>query len=372
MMKNHPAKILHLRASTSFGGAEKLMLSCFKKMKQEDFSLFLLGIVKKKRENSSIVEKARESGIASFYLYYRWKFGIYSVFSLVSFLKKNQITIVHSHGYRENILVFFSSWLCDVWKISTVHGWTTHGWRKRIDKIILKRFDIITVPSEEIVDELIQAGIKKEKITLLRNVIDPEALEDRSQSLSFRKEFNIPQDMFTVTYIGRISPEKGLHYLLESASHVKEKIPGIKIVIAGDGTELDILKNHVRKTGLENHVIFTGYREDVGSILRASDVFVNPSLTEGFPLSILEAMYCKVPVVATAVGGIPEIMKTGESGILIEPRNSEELADALVMLFKDSKARERISQNAYRIVTQEYLIDNYCIKLKEVYNRTYS
>jgi len=357
--------ILHLRAGTSSGGADRLILSCLKRCKFPDSKMYLTGIVKKKDRKSYVVEHARKNGINGLYLYYRWKFGVYCLFSLVKFIKKNNISIVHTHGYRENVLGLLASCFCRIRIISTIHGWTSEGWRKKIDKMIIKRFDKITAPSGMILQELADTGIDGNKLVLLRNCIDTERFTGKTDTEKLKYEYNVREDTFIITYIGRLSKVKGVDYLLTAISQLpKDKF---KVIVTGSGEQSEDLKTMVSNLALEDSVIFTGNREDIEIILKMSDVLVQPSLSEGFPLTILEAMYYNVPVIASNVGGIPEIIKNGETGILVKPENPEELRKAVLLLSENKILRDKLIKNSHEMVTENYLIEHYCHELGNIY-----
>ena len=262
-----------------------------------------------------------------------------------------------------------SSFFYKMCKISTVHGWTSEGWRKKIDLKILKYFDRIISPSESIIKELTDSGIDKNRIILLRNSIDTDISQKNDSKIDIKKEFNLPHKSLIITYIGRLSPEKGVKYLIDSVNIIKRDIENFRVFIVGDGKEFFTLKELVKQYSLEDMIIFTGYRENVKDFLEATDILVHPSLTEGIPLSILEAMYSKVPVIATSVGGIPEIIKDCENGILIEPENKEQIAQAVLRLVKDIKLRQKIIKNAFYLVNREFNISKYCNKLGGIYKK---
>jgi len=171
-----------------------------------------------------------------------------------------------------------------------------------------------------------------------------------SQSATENEHQSSDSATFTVLTVARLHVQKGHRYLLEAAA----QIPEARFVFAGDGPEALALQAYARKLGIESRVDFLGHRSDIPDLLRRCDVFVLPSLFEGLPISILEAMALRKPVIATAVGGTPEIIQDGRTGILVPPHDSAQLGSAIRTLFADTKLRTRLAVAGRKRVQAEF------------------
>ncbi len=179
-------------------------------------------------------------------------------------------------------------------------------------------------------------------------------------------------DSRVVGVIGSLSKEKGHIYLLKSFKEVVEKFPNLKLLIVGDGYLGEDLKNKVREWSIEDHVIFTGTRKDIPQILSLIDVFVLPSLKEGLPMALLEAMASKKPIIATHVGAVPKVIENNESGILIKPKDITGFKNALIDLLKNKDKAELLATNAYKTVASKFsskiMAQKYINLYKEIVN----
>lgn len=160
-----------------------------------------------------------------------------------------------------------------------------------------------------------------------------------------------------VSFVGRLSPEKGAHYFLESLPLIRQAFPTVHPIIVGDGPEAPILRQRAKQIGFDPDALFLGVRSDVATLLAASAVVVVPSLAESFSLVALEAMHHGRAVVGTTVGGIPEVVRDGETGRLVAPGNSQALADAVVALLRSPEERTRLGNNGQAIARRDFSPD---------------
>jgi glycosyltransferase involved in cell wall biosynthesis len=184
--------------------------------------------------------------------------------------------------------------------------------------------------------------------------------------VSTRRLWNIPLDAKVIGTVARLSPQKALHVLLEALPAVIREVPEVRVLIVGDGSERPRLEKLADRLGVASCVYFAGNRVDVPDQLLAMDVFVLPSLFEGLPLAILEAMAAGRPVVATAVDGVPEIVKDGVTGFLVSPGNPAQLARALVRLLRDPRTAARFG-DAARQRAQDFSTDAVVDRVLDAY-----
>ena len=236
---------------------------------------------------------------------------------------------------------------------------------------VLKKADAFSAISPEIASEWTSNGIPSDRIHLIPNSVDTQRFipVEAAEKISLRKKLNLPQNATIAIYTGRLVSYKGLPLLLKVWNEIRLKHENVLLILAGTGG-LDIhncedeLRAYVKVTGLENHVLFTGAVQNVPEYLQASDIFVFPTENDAFPSSIVEAMACGLPVLTTPVGAIKTIVTDGETGVLIQPGNAEQLFQALNVMLSDKvmasclgQAARKSVQNFYsaQIVSKEYL-----------------
>ena len=210
-------------------------------------------------------------------------------------------------------------------------------------------FDTFIPISEAIAKHMIKhCRIKPAKLTVVHpGFLDKfSGQQDEGEIYELRKKFNLTENDIVIGTVARLDPRKGYNYLLESAAQVSKIYPRARFIFAGVGelrTELDKL---VKKLGISEKVIFVGNVKSIPGFLGLLDIFVLPSLDEGFGIVILEAMTASLPVVASRVGGIPEIINDNETGFLVEPANAEALTEGIIKLIDDKDLRARMGNLA--------------------------
>jgi len=206
--------------------------------------------------------------------------------------------------------------------------------------------------SECIREILLRAGLSPSKVVTIHSGVDLGKFDGVGPLNGFRDGWSIPQEAILVGSVAALAPCKDQHTLLRAAQRVVARIPQARFLIVGEGELEGVLRRQRDELGLCKHVVFTGFRWDVGAVLRILDVFVLSSYLEGLGTSVLDAMLCSLPVVATRVGGVPEMVADGRSGLLVPPRDPEALADAIGVLLEDKGRRRTFGQEGRRLVEQ--------------------
>jgi len=216
--------------------------------------------------------------------------------------------------------------------------------KKIISKLVLRDAGAIVTLTEDM----------KRKVQIIcdKNIfVIPNGIEQkRFQNLlrdDIRNKLKIRKNEKIIFFAGTLKLVKGIRYLIEAINIIKQKIPEARLLLVGDGEEDENLKKLVRQLSLENYVIFFGKvsNEEIPKYMVASDIFVLPSLSESFGIVNIEAMASGLPIIATKVGGIPEIIKDGENGFLVEPKNPEQIAERILYLLSNNNIRRSISFN---------------------------
>jgi len=277
------------------------------------------------------------------------KVGVSILFTpnLCILLKKIRPHIIHA----QSIFMGLPSLICKkLLKIPFVvmgQGSDVYGswpFKSLISRLVLKNADAAIALTKDM-------KIQMRKIYDREIVIIPNGVETKAFSTITREEARRTLGINTyekiILYVGRLHPIKGVKYLVKAMSIIKNYENNVKLIIIGDGEQRNYLLQLVKELNLENHIIFTGKipHHEIPIYLKAADVFILPSLREGFSLVTLEAMAAGLPVIATRVGIVPEIIKDGENGFIVEPMNSYQIAEKCLLLLKDEKLREKMSNN---------------------------
>jgi len=262
---------------------------------------------------------------------------------LVRFLRAHEIDILHTHRYKDTVLGTVAAKLAGVRRIvRTVHGLTEPlcGWERirfraysAVETMALRSFaDRIIAVSNDLARTLEVDGHRRSVVVPIHNGIDLGAVRSSRDAREVRRELGIPDGATVFGTVGRLSPVKDHRTLLHAAQRVARHHRHASFLFVGDGPLYDELVLTASQLGLGRACVFAGARDDVYDVLAAMDVFVLSSLHEGIPMALLEAMALGKPVVATAVGGVPEIVTHGENGLLVAPRDDRALAEACLEL----------------------------------------
>ena len=231
--------------------------------------------------------------------------------------------------------------------------------------------DLFICSSEAIRRILLADGVAPERAVTVHEGIDLGHVA-AAPVAPLHEELWLPHGSPVVGNIGALVPHKGQRHFIEAAALVVRRVPDARFVIAGEGELRESLEHQVRHLGLEKHVILTGFRPDVLSVLKAFDIFVMSSVTEGLGTSLLDAMACGKPIVATTAGGIPEVVEDGRTGILVPPRDHHAMAEAIVRLLQSEPLRRRMGDAGSSLVNARFSAERMVADTLQAYERVRS
>lgn len=265
--------------------------------------------------------------------------------------------VLHTHGYRADVVAASAARRLGVPSVSTVHGFTGGGWKNRfyewLQRRSLRRHDAVLAVSEPIREALVRSGVDGDRVRLVRNAwVSGTSLLGREE---VRDRLELPERAFVAGWVGRLSREKGPDVFLNAMAALAGEGSGSEAIaaIVGDGGQRASLEAKTQRLGLEGAVHFHGRVREAARLYRAFDCFVLSSRTEGTPVSLLEAMEAEVPVVATAVGGVPDVVRDGREALLVPPEDPSALARALEAVRRNREAaRERARRARERLETE--------------------
>jgi glycosyltransferase involved in cell wall biosynthesis len=291
---------------------------------------------------------------------------------LVALVRKRRFDLIHSHGYRADIFALPVATCCGIPVVSTVHGLIANDRRLRLnnalDRYLLRFFTRVIAVSTAIKDDLVAHGVRADRVQVIANAVTSVRADDAPNTRQkVRADLGIGEGDFVFGYVGRLSREKGVHYLIDAAAQLVHGRPGIRLLIVGDGPERSALEAAALVDGLRDKVTFAGFQSDTSPWYAAMDAVVLPSLTEGTPMTLLESMASGLPAIASRVGGVPAVITHGDSGILVEPGDVRDLHRAMATIAGDAQLRLRIAQNARQTIQENYNVENWVRTIVAVY-----
>jgi glycosyltransferase involved in cell wall biosynthesis len=327
-----------------------------------------------------MAQRLRKEGIEVFVVQEKGSFrDVLMPFKMRQILKRSGTELVHTHGYKENVFGILAGRLAGVRGfVCTQHGASepfggSAGFRNDVnlllDRSARKSVTHKTISVSEDLRRSLVRDYGSDRVVTIHNGIQCKEIpvKDRNNK---KLELGIPLDKRVVGTMGRLKPVKDVHHFLKAARTIAETRIDVVFLVVGEGPLENVLRETARELRIDDRVYFLGFREDAIEILSTMDVFVLTSLHEGIPLSLLEAMCLGVPVVATKVGGIPEVIEDGCSGLLVELGDEQATATAiLAMLSPEAKG---IGREARRRVLQEFSLEQMAAKTEQVYRKLLS
>ncbi len=348
--------VAHLIASNFVGGPEKQILEHAKRLDPDRFRFVLITFVENGGDNE-LLAKAEEQGVSTVALHTNHPFNPLAIARLKTILRENRVAILCSHGYKANVLGRLAAWLLDIPLLAISRGWTAESRKIRfyewLDKIFLKVASHVVAVSAGQKDKILKLSIGPERVTVIHNAI---CLESPAGTVArcIRSELGLPRGSVLVVSAGRLSPEKNHAGMIDVARIVCPQAPEVYFIIFGEGFLRPHLENYLRMAELSRRVLLPGFRKDLPAILPEIDIFMLPSLTEGLPNVALEAFAARKPIVATSVGGTPEVVRHEFSGFLAKPDEVELLAGYVMRLVTDPPLRDEMGNRGFQHVRDTF------------------
>jgi glycosyltransferase involved in cell wall biosynthesis len=350
-------KVLHLISSGGMYGAESVVATLASNLQNRGEDTIVGVFDNAHRPKNDASDRIEKAGVKVIRIPCSGRADGLTVRAIRKLIRTEQIDILHSHGYKADIYGYLATRRLRIPIIATRHN--QRGLRHTLairlyeflDILFLRRFNAVAAVSDLIAEELLRAGVAPRKVTVIGNGIDVSRFVGASPTLS--EELNKEQRLLIGT-AGRLIPQKGIEYFLMAASEVLKTFPTLLFGIVGEGPHRPALERSMKDLGIERNVVFTGPRSDMPNIYASFDVFVLPSLEEGMPMTVLEALASGLPVIATKVGAVEKLVFPNQTGILVQPGEAAGLAAALISLIGNPELRVRLGQNGRSLVQNEY------------------
>lgn len=365
---------MHIINSYSLAGAEKLVYDIVERMEKTRFKVFICSIGSK---NDLIEKRLRvnlhSQGVTTLTVNkVPNKQRVQCILKLVNLIRQNNIDIIHTHCSSPDFYGRIAAFISRVPQVySTIHS--TVGYSSGIEKILSSITSKYVAISRQVEDyALNDIGISKNKLKVIYNGVDTSFRVGNVRKETKLKELGLSGDRTIITAVGRITEAKGYFYLIQAAKTIVSKFPKVHFLIVGDKESehelVNDLKKLVIKNNLEKNITFTGVRQDVPEILAITDIFVSSSVWEGLALVSLEAMAAGLPVVATDVGSIREVVNDKINGLIIPPRDIEGLCKSIEFMLKHPDQAWWMGKCGKEVVEANFSIDNTVYGYESLYH----
>lgn len=357
-------RILHLRTvSGTGGGPDKTIMNACRWLNDRGHVAEVFYILDHRHHPGTIESLAEKHGVRFYSVTESSPVSLKTLFALRRTLVAGHYDILQTHDYKANVLARLLQ-RCGGYRIvATAHGYNQTTWRESlyyaIERRLFRRIDGVVAPTRQMRRFLLSKGVPRQRITVIPNGVIPFTIQ--------RSHRNRPT--LRVLYLGRLSREKNPLLAVDAINILRHTMPNVELILAGDGPERSAVVNHIRQLNLQACVVMPGHVADPHCWLADADVLICPSRTECMPNAILEAMMARVPVVATAVGGVPEMIRHGIEGLLCQQHDANTLADAIFSVLSNPTLAKELSDSAYRRVMTCFTFDARMHRMEELHDR---
>jgi glycosyltransferase involved in cell wall biosynthesis len=361
--------ILHIIESSETGGAETVFLRLIEKMDNSYFVPFI-GLLYRGWLYDEFRKKGYDPSLLS---NKKGGFDHVLLLALLRYIRRYRIELIHSHLFTTNLYSSVAGRLCRIPTISTFHGTMDVNTDDRFKKLklwLINRCSTRTVyVSNYLRNYFLENGLGSQRNSVvIYNGIDLEDFEEGKIPALSKSKMGLAEDDFVVGCIGDVRPPKDYETLVFTAQILRREMPNVRFVVAGTKTSLgEHLERLVSELGLEEHVFFIGYRDDIREIIGCFDLYLSTSISEGFSLTVVEAMASGIPVVATRSGGPEEIITHNKNGILVDVKSPEQIARAIKLLFQDIQLRSNLASEASKEVRNGFGLSIMIKRYEQIY-----
>ena len=348
-------RVLNVRCvSGNGGGPESIIFGSARVLPAMGVQAQALYLVNASTPCESLLARAAQAGMPVHVVREKSAFDVSGAAAFTRLVRSEHFDIVHTHDYKSNALARVFTSAAPYRTVATAHGYNKtsarEGYYYALDKLLLRRADAVICPSPQMAELLGASGVSRRRLCVIPNGIDldrwhfaPRRVHDRARH---------------VLYVGRLSPEKNCQALLHACAQLLAQGHSLRLTLAGDGPCRGELETLAGTLGLRDVVALLGQRDDIPALLAEADIFVNPSLTEAMPCSVLEALAGGAPVVATDVGATNQLILDGRTGLLAPPGDVPSLAQAIAQLIQSPSLGQQLAIAGRSHVEQHFNFTN--------------
>jgi glycosyltransferase involved in cell wall biosynthesis len=349
--------VLHVRCVTGYGGGpEKTILNSPRFLVRLGYRTVCAFIHPPRDESIENLRQRAEAASAELLsVPDRGPWDLRSLHQLIRYCRQHRVAIWHAHEYKSNLFGLLARRFHKMKLVTTIHGWVQHTSRTplyyAVDRKCLPRYDAVVAVSTDLQGEALRAGVEAERLHLVHNAIETEEFRRHAPSRRWSPNSDAP---LVIGGMGRLSSEKGFDLLIRAVADARRAGLNCTLRIAGAGDQRGALEVLIDTLHAQSFVELLGQVRDVPSFFEGLDLFVLSSIREGLPNVVLEAMAMEVPVLATRVAGMPQLMASGVNGWLIEPGSSSAILEGIRAMAADAELRERLAAAGRHTVEQSF------------------
>lgn len=335
--------ILHIISGGESGGSKKHLLTLVDEMKKRNIKNIIICFIE-----GELYNEAKEMGLDVFLIKQNKRFDLSIVDKIKDICEKENIDLVNSHGGRANFICYFLKRKMKIKLVTTIHSDYESDYKgniyktfiyTKINKIALNYFDYYIAVSKNFKELLISRGFNKNKIFTVYNGIDVRKPLSNLSNEEIIKKYNLGKFEKYIIVVARLHPIKGHKNLLSALESIHSEVSNVGILLIGDGVEKETLEQQIKNYKIKDNINFLGFQKP-DDFFKLSNFTALTSYSESFPLVILESGLYEKPVLASNVGGIPEIIKDMENGVLVDPNSLKDISNKLKVLLNDNLSEE--------------------------------
>lgn len=351
-------RVLHLRTVVGKGGGPEKTLLHSHRYAADAFDIRLLYIHPRHDAEFDLPARAEQSGADLAVVAECGAWDPRTIAGLVREIRAFRPQILHAHDYKTDLLAALLSVPFGIPCVATLHGNVTRDRRLnfyyRLDRWALRRMQRVMVVSRDLRDHAAASGVPLERCVLIENGIDTDHFRRNKSAVEAKAARGVPADTFQIGAIGRLMPEKGFDLLIRAVAVLRREYPQLRLSIAGEGAERPRLESLIRQLDCGRQIDLVGHLSDVRELLQTCDAFVLSSRREAFPNVLLEAMALEVPVAASRIAGVPDLITDDETGLLFEPEDVAAMAASIRRFIENGELRTRLAAAGRALVESRY------------------
>lgn len=366
-------KILWMIDGLGHGGAERMTLAIMQKFDRSEFDLRACALQVK--QGNPVAAELERLGIPVDLLHIPNLRHPRNLPKIIRYVKEHKPDIIHTQLEFANVFGNIAAAILGIPSVATLHTLGapqkgTEYWRSQIEWASLRYFctRVISVSESASRHHIKYGNIPPKKMVTLYNGIELENFDPKHKHGSdIRASLGIPNDSFVMLTVAVLREPKGIQFMIEAMPQIVAGAPNAHYLIVGEGDHGEKLRELSRSLGVEKHITFAGQRNDIPDVLAAGDLFVLPTLIDALPTVLIEAMAARKAIVASNVGGVPEIVEHEKNGILVEPGKPHQLVEGCLRLIRQNEVREAMAEAGFQIAHSKFNIENQVRTISNMY-----
>lgn len=372
-MQNQKIRVLHAIRQGKIGGGESHVIDLVESLDKDRYESIVLAFT-----DGPMIMHMEKLGIKSYVIHTEKPFDFSQWRAVRQLLEDESIDVVHAHGTRANSNTFYGARQLGIPVIYTVHGWSFHPdqhpvlkWlRIQGERFLVNKADLTVCVSDNNFNDASKL-FPMQRATVVKYGINLKKFNPDQGFRNVKRDFGISDQTVVVGYVVRMTIQKDPLTLVRAIALLPQDMD-VKFLFIGDGDLKAEAVELAKSLGISSKIIFEGFRQDVPAILNAIDIYCLPSLWEGLPIGMLEAMAMGKAVVTTTVDGAKEVIENGVNGLLVPTRSPDKLADALCSLISDAYLRTRLGDEARRTVVRGFNLENMTRNIEQLYDTSFN